>query len=390
LFLSFLLVLCNANGTPEQIHLALTDIPNEMAVSWLTPDDVTSPTIQYGLEASQLTFFANASSTYYVYPPDFYVSGSIHHGVCSNLKPNTIYYYRVGSTDGGWSSVYQFNTSRILPISFICTGDIGHSPDSQRVVNDMLATTQKRKIDFLYHAGDMSYANFEQGIWDTWFNMIQPLATKLPYMVAVGNHELFSLFVAYDTRFNMPGDESGSHEDTYFSFDYQNMHIISLSSEQLVYYHWLDQYIWLEADLAKVDRSKTPWVILSWHSPWYTSSTVHTTDGDAMRLSFEDLIYKYKVDLVLVGHVHAYERTYSVYNGTVTDDGPIYLCNGNGGNGEGLYNTWVTPQPAWSAHREAYFGYGVITVYNSTHIYWEAKSVDDGKIHDQFWFVRYH
>eukprot|EP01121_Diplochlamys_sp_Union-15-3_P009999 TRINITY_DN275_c0_g1_i2.p1 TRINITY_DN275_c0_g1~~TRINITY_DN275_c0_g1_i2.p1 ORF type:complete len:239 (+),score=40.29 TRINITY_DN275_c0_g1_i2:681-1397(+) len=235
----------------------------------------------------------------------------------------------------------------------------------------------------------MSYANFEQPIWDSWFNMIQPIASQTPYMVAVGNHELFSLFEAYDKRFNMPGDESGSYEDTYFSFNYGNMHIISLSSEEIAYYHWMDQYEWLEQDLKAVDRSVTPWIILSWHSPWYTSNTKHTDDGEDMRASFEDLLYQYKVDLILEGHVHAYERTYPVYNGTVTPDGPVHLINGNGGNGEGLYNTWITPQPAWSAHREGtYYGFGTMTVYNATHLYWEAYSADDGTVHDSFWFIR--
>jgi acid phosphatase type 7 len=30
-------------------------------------------------------------------------------------------------------------------------------------------------------------------------------------------------------------------------------------------------YKWLEADLKKVDRTKTPWLIVLFHDPWYST-----------------------------------------------------------------------------------------------------------------------
>ena len=32
------------------------------------------------------------------------------------------------------------------------------------------------------------------------------------------------------------------------------------------------QYKWLAADLKAVDRSKTPWLVVSMHAPWYNSN----------------------------------------------------------------------------------------------------------------------
>ena len=34
------------------------------------------------------------------------------------------------------------------------------------------------------------------------------------------------------------------------------------------------QYTWLENDLKKVDRNKTPWIVLGGHRPMYTSQKV--------------------------------------------------------------------------------------------------------------------
>lgn len=71
------------------------------------------------------------------------------------------------------------------------------------------------------------------------------------------------------------------------------------------------QYIWLKAELAKVDRTKTPWLIVLLHTPWYNTYDYHYLEGETMRVVFEPWFVKYKVDVVFAGHVHAYERSVS-------------------------------------------------------------------------------
>lgn len=36
-----------------------------------------------------------------------------------------------------------------------------------------------------------------------------------------------------------------------------------------------EQYAWLMGDLAGVDRGRTPWLIVSYHAPWYNSNYAH-------------------------------------------------------------------------------------------------------------------
>lgn len=67
----------------------------------------------------------------------------------------------------------------------------------------------------------------------------------------------------------------------------------------------------IQADLAKVDRAKTPWLLVLFHVPWYNSNRAHQGEGDDMRASMEPLLYAAGTDLILTGHVHAYERTVS-------------------------------------------------------------------------------
>ena len=52
------------------------------------------------------------------------------------------------------------------------------------------------------------------------------------------------------------------------------------------------------------------------HAPWYNSYNYHYMEGETMRVVFERWFVQYKVDVVLAGHVHAYERSVSA-NGSL-------------------------------------------------------------------------
>jgi hypothetical protein len=70
--------------------------------------------------------------------------------------------------------------------------------------------------------------------------------------------------------------------------------------------------------------------------PWYTTYQSHFQENEAMRQTYEPLLYRFGVDLVFNGHVHAYERSKPVFNWTLDDCGPMHVTVGNAGNDEGL------------------------------------------------------
>jgi hypothetical protein len=98
-----------------------------------------------------------------------------------------------------------------------------------------------------------------------------------------------------------------------------------------------------------------------------------------MRLHMEPLLYRYGADLILSGHVHAYERHHATYKGERNPCGPVFLNLGDGGNREGAYIPWRDPQPAFSAFREASFGTGSLRLVNYTHaLYNWTRSACEG------------
>lgn len=85
------------------------------------------------------------------------------------------------------------------------------------------------------------------------------------------------------------------------------------------------QYLWLQAELPKVNRSETPWLIVLMHAPWYNSNSYHYMEGETMRVQFESWFVQYKVDVVFAGHVHSYERSVSPL---LPQDSEIFVCGG--------------------------------------------------------------
>jgi hypothetical protein len=104
------------------------------------------------------------------------------------------------------------------------------------------------------------------------------------------------------------------------------------------------------------------------HRPIYSSNiqfsdhSIPVNDAKILQTSFEDLFFKYKVDMYMVGHVHSYERSYPVYKSKINEAAPVYIVNGGAGNLEGLTPDQNYKKSSWSAHIfNADQGYGIIS-----------------------------
>ncbi|KAI5864185.1 Metallo-dependent phosphatase [Durotheca rogersii] len=99
------------------------------------------------------------------------------------------------------------------------------------------------------------------------------------------------------------------------------------------------QLEFLEADLASVDRTVTPWLLIGGHRPWYSTGGKGCKPCQA---AFEPLLYKYGVDLAIFGHVHNSQRFLPAFqdkadpNGYNDPKAPMYIVAGGAGNIEGL------------------------------------------------------
>ncbi|KAL2345214.1 hypothetical protein Fmac_006499 [Flemingia macrophylla] len=376
--------------TPQQVHISQVG-QNMMRISWIT-DNSTPAKVSYGPSpsANALSTTGNTSSYNYL----IYKSGEIHEVVVGPLNPNIVYYYRLG--DQPSSPTRQFKTTPSqFPIKFAVIGDLGQTDWTRSTLEHV----NKSNYDMLLLPGDLSYADLYQPLWDSFGRLVEPLASQRPWMVTQGNHEVEKIplihgtpFTAYNARWHMPFEESGSDSNLYYSFDVVGVHIIMLGS-----YTDFDssspQYKWLQGDLENVNRAKTPWVVVLIHAPWYNSNTAHQGEFESveMKASMEGLLYQAHVDIVFAGHVHAYERFTRVYQDKTNNCAPMYINIGDGGNREGLATKYIDPKPKISIFREASFGHGVFEVVNASHALWtwHKNDNDEAVVSDSIWFTSF-
>ncbi|CAA7019167.1 unnamed protein product [Microthlaspi erraticum] len=365
------------DSSPDQVHISLVG-PDKMRISWITKLSIM-PTVVYGMVSRKYENSANGTSSSYHYLK-IYQSGQINDVVIGPLKPNTVYYYKCGGTFSTQEFNFKTPPSQ-FPIKFAVAGDLGTTEWTKSTLDHL----SKWEHDVFVLPGDLAYADFMQPRWDTFGRLVQPLASRRPWMVTQGNHEVEHIpllhperFTAYNHRWRMPFEESGSTSNLYYSFNVFGVHVIMLGS-YTNFEPGSDQYQWLEKDLKSINRKATPWLMAVIHAPWYNTNEAHQgeKESDDMKSSMETLLYKARIDVVFAGHVHAYERFNRVYQDKFDKCGPVYINIGDGGNEEGLATEYKTPNPAISLFREASFGHGQLVVMNATHAHWDWQRNDD-------------
>lgn len=224
-----------------QVHISLAG-DQHMRVSWITDDNSAPSIVEYGTSPGRYDSVAEGETTSYSYL--FYSSGKIHHTVIGPLDHNSVYYYRCG----GQGPEFQLKTPPAqFPITFAVAGDLGQTGWTKSTLDHI----DQCKYNVHLLPGDLSYADYIQHRWDTFGRLVQPLASARPWMVTQGNHEVERIpllkdgFVAYNSRWKMPFEESRSSSNLYYSFEVAGVHIIMLGS-YADYDEYSEQYRWLK------------------------------------------------------------------------------------------------------------------------------------------------
>ena len=214
-------------------------------------------------------------------------------------------------------------------------------------------------------------------------------------MPGVGNHEAYYNYTAYSNRYILPRQFPGQ-TNRFFSFDYGQVHFAHFSSEH-PYDKDSDQYKFLEYDLQKARANpNTKWLIVGVHRAFYSSNQDQFHNVTNLCLHLEDLLNKYKVDLVQVGHLHNYERTWPTYKGKAVMDGanhthyvnpkaPVYVVQGTAG--ALIRERFVKPAPEWSVTRQEKYGYGRMLIKGDT-LRYQFISIPAGRVSDEWMIVK--
>jgi hypothetical protein len=120
-------------------------------------------------------------------------------------------------------------------------------------------------------------------------------------------------------------------------------------------------------------------------SVFYLTADVFVSLG--MQYLFEDLLYKYRVDIALWAHYHNYERTCAVYKRKCVNNGITHITIGTAGMHE---NTRPFMQKNWSLFHRKHnpYGYGRVTVANHSALHFEYFVNSENKVIDGVWLTK--
>ena len=120
-------------------------------------------------------------------------AGYNHHVVATGLRPNTTYFYLVGSTLDGWSEQASFTTPPLigekLHTTIVIMGDMGilySQPTAERITK----LVEDGGISSIIQLGDYGYGDIRPGSeyelsWTIFFSLLREAMTRVPFMVSL-------------------------------------------------------------------------------------------------------------------------------------------------------------------------------------------------------------
>ena len=295
--------------------------PNAITIRWRTQIPCNTY-VQYGTSLSYGNAVADASLV------------TDHEITLTGLLPNTKYYYSIGTSTQRLQgdSKNNFYTApiegTITPVRIWGLGDFGGGGLNQLKVRNSYANyTGTTPTNLWIWLGDDAYNNgldseFQSNVFDQFIDQFK----SMPLFPTLGDHDYggtsylspssLTTNFPYFSIFSMPqnGECGGvpSNSPKYYSYNYANVHFISLDGFGAYNNPTSPMYNWLNNDLA---ANTQRWTIVYVHMPPYSQGS-HNSDTEHelknIRTNIVPILENYKVDLVLSGHSHINERSYLI------------------------------------------------------------------------------
>ncbi|MEV5509428.1 purple acid phosphatase family protein [Streptomyces orinoci] len=361
-------------------HLAFgADPRSQMRISWQVPFAVKKPYVRVGLKPWDLSHRIDAEVRHLHTPALTKKLPSVEqyylHAALDNLRPGQTYYYGVGHAGFDPADPRHFGTigtfrtapAKAEKFTFTAFGDQGVSYHA--LANDQLILGQNPA--FHLHAGDICYADddgagkpddaYDARKWDNFLAQTESVAKSVPWMIATGNHDMEAWYSpdGYGgqlARWTLPDNGfDAKHSPGVYSFTYGNVAVVSLDANDVSYeitantgYSHGRQTAWLDRRLRELrSRKEIDFIVVFFHHCAFSTTNGHASDGGVQDL-WVPLFEKHKVDLVINGHNHVYERTDAIKGRRVSRkvpigasldssrDGIVYVTAG--GAGKSLYD----------------------------------------------------
>lgn len=234
-----------------------------------------------------------------------------------------------------WSDKPILNDPGRFHIAIMTDNTGGHRPGIWMKAVERL---NWMRPEFVVSVGDLieGYSSNRDEIetqWKEFLGFIDKMQMK--FFFVAGNHD-----VSNPTMHTIWREHFGAE---WYSFDYQGVHFVCLSSEDREDQIGPEQFAWLEKDLAK--NADARWTLLFMHKPLWTRAEAALTAGNADPTNWKNVerLLGDRPFTVFAGHVHhyvQYERNGRKYYHLATTGGGSQLRGVP--YGEFDHVTWLT------------------------------------------------
>lgn len=230
----------------------------------------------------------------------------------TKLKPGTRYTYRIVTSGGstGWTAFSTARASLDRTWTFLAFGDtqVKNNGVPEKIIDTAVAKHSSAPL--LLHAGDVVNKPNSITQWRQFMAATYPTRTTKNWLISIGNHEQCVLLKkctsgnghAFRSYYTWPRNGVAKQGATWYYTDYQGVRFIVLDT----FSGDLDQQA---AFLTKALKSnKQRWTVVLQHAGPFASRP--DRNNSKIRKALLPIYNKYKVDLVLSGHDHSYDRGY--------------------------------------------------------------------------------
>lgn len=294
--------------------------PNSVIVRWRTDISVGSK-VWYGTDPNNLNQTATSSG-----------NDEDHSVKINGLSPATQYYYRIGDNSSQYPAAFPNQYFKTHPadnsynqtIRAWMLGNAGTGDPEQETVRDAYySVVGDEHIDMILFTGDNAYDDGKDSEYqELIFDMYEERLANTVSWSCFGNHdggdadsedESGTYYEIFDFPRNAEAGGLPTGTEAYFSFDYGNMHVVSLNTVDVDREPEGEMLQWLEADLAATEGK---WKVVLLHHRPYTGSNGNDSDDDPkptdVREYMNPIMEAGGVDLVLSSHSHSYQRSFLI------------------------------------------------------------------------------
>lgn len=252
----------------------------------------------------------------------------------SQLKRGENYTYQVNQLDA-WSEVFHFNLPAEVPenVEFTIWADSQNGLDTFQKITTL---PEFLSADFTIGVGDLVGYGARAAQWWDFFEALRPPSRKMPVWLVGGNHD----YDGYYDDLQAANFQKYRHTKPYFMKSYGRICFIGLDpnttfpvgfekAQKAFFYRAVESAAWKNAD----------WRFVLMHQPPFSQGWEGYAGEACVRELLEPVMESAKIDFVVSGHTHDYERLEKMYGSQKT----TFLIVGGAGGG---LETPPLPPPA--------------------------------------------